>query len=287
MIAISVVIPVYNAQQYIRQCLDSILSQTFAIIEYEVVCVDDGSTDKTNQILTEYALKYPNVVVISQKHLGQGPARNAGVAKAKGQYIKFVDADDMLHSNALKVLYDLALVHHADIVVCRAFCMDEKSEQFSLLSMLNHLSGYYAIEDIKNLDFFNHACSPVLWDKLISADIAKKCPSPSLRRGQDFVALLSYLSICRSIYFTEERLYYYRHHQHSVMAELESRYTIITDSMTEKAALIILKEHFANTKAYAHYCDRIKREWEERILKNQDLLTEEDVIEIKEIIRLF
>ena len=285
MILISVIIPIYNAQRYIKQCLDSVLNQTFKTAEYEIICIDDGSTDKTNQILIDYTSKYPNITLLHQNHQGQGSARNAGVAKAIGQYIKFVDADDLLHPNALKIFYDLALANHADIVVCKAFCINDKGKQLSLLSMWNNLKGSYSLEDIKNIDFFNNACSPVLWDKLISADITKKCLSPSLQRGQDFVTLLSYLSICRSIYFSEERLYYYRHHQHSVMAEPESINTIMADLMTEKAALIVLKENFADTKAYTFYCNRIKKEWNERILKNKDLLNIEDLIEINDTIK--
>lgn len=284
MVLISVVIPIYNAQRYIRQCLDSILNQTFETTEYEIICVDDGSIDDTNKILMEYVSKHSNVVLIKQNHQGQGPSRNAGVKVARGKYIKFVDADDFLHPNALRSLYDIASIHHTDIVVCRAFCIDDKGEQLSLLSMWNHLTGHYTIDEIKEVDFFNNACSPVLWDKLISADIAKEYLSPALRRGQDFVTLLSYLSVCRSIYFTEERLYYYRHHQHSVMAEPESRHTIMTDLLTEKTALVILKENFANTMAYTYYGNRIKREWDERILKNKNLLSDEDIIAIKEVI---
>ena len=105
---ISIIIPVYNAGKFIGKCLDSIVSQTFS--EFEVICIDDGSTDESSSILSEYASQYKNITVIRQKNIGQGPTRNLGVSLAVGKYIKFVDADDYLHPDALQILY-LSLIH--------------------------------------------------------------------------------------------------------------------------------------------------------------------------------
>ena len=94
MMQLSVVIPVYNAERYLRRCLDSVLAQTLRDIE--VICIDDGSTDSSSSILGKYQLKDSRVRVVSQKNIGQGAARNHGIDAATGVYICFVDADDAL-----------------------------------------------------------------------------------------------------------------------------------------------------------------------------------------------
>lgn len=279
---ISVIIPVYNAGKFIRKCLDSIVSQTFP--EFEVICIDDGSTDDSSPILSEYASQYKNITVIRQKNMGQGPTRNRGVGLAVGKYIKFVDADDYLHPNALQILYETAEKTKVDIVVCKAFCVNETGDSISALKMWNNLIGNYSKKDLSNIDFFNNACSPVLWDKLIKADIAKTCLSPALKRGQDFVTLIKYLALSNNVFFIDDKLYYYRHHVSSVMATPESRETIMSDFTTEQLAIKTMRDYFQNTNAYSFYCERIQREWANRININNELLQNDDTALIESFI---
>lgn len=282
MIKISVIIPVYNSRNFIRQCLDSVMCQTFS--EFEVICIDDGSSDGSYSILSEYSLQHRNITVVRQQNMGQGPARNKGVTLAMGKYIKFVDADDYLHPDALRILYETAERTKADIVVSKAFCVNETGDIVSALKMWNNLIGNYSKKDFSNIDFFNNACSPVLWDKLIKADIAKTCLSPALKRGQDFVTLIKYLALSNSVFFIDERLYYYRHHVSSVMATPESRVTIMSDFATEKMAIKVMQDYFQNTKAYSSYCKRIQREWADRIKFNKELLMSGDIALIENLI---
>ena len=279
---ISVIIPVYNAGKFIRKCLDSIVSQTFP--EFEVICIDDGSTDDSSPILSEYASQYKNITVIRQKNMGQGPTRNRGVGLAVGKYIKFVDADDYLHPNALQILYETAEKTKVDIEVCKAFCVNETGDSISALKMWNNLIGNYSKKDLSNIDFFNNACSPVLWDKLIKADIAKTCLSPALKRGQDFVTLIKYLALSNNVFFIDDKLYYYRHHVSSVMATPESRETIMSDFTTEQLAIKTMRDYFQNTNAYSFYCERIQREWANRININNELLQNDDTALIESFI---
>lgn len=239
--------------------------------------MDDGSTDESSSILSEYASRYKNITVIRQKNMGQGPTRNRGVGLAVGKYIKFVDADDYLHPDALQILYETAERTKADIIVCKAFCVNETGDIVSALKMWNNLIGNYSKKDLSNIDFFNNACSPVLWDKLIKADIAKTCLSPALKRGQDFVTLIKYLALSNNVFFINDRLYYYRHHVSSVMATPESRVTIMSDFATEKIAIKVMQDYFQNTEAYYFYCRRIMREWVDRIGINEKLLKNSDI----------
>lgn len=183
MCKISVIIPVYNSREFISKCMDSIMCQTFS--DFEVICVDDGSIDESYTILSGYSQRYKNIQVVRQQNMGQGVARNKGVALARGKYVKFVDADDFLHPDALRILYDTAERTKADIIVGKAFCVNETGDMESPLKMWNSLVGNYSKNEFSSLDFFNNACSPVLWDKLIKTEITKTYLSPSLKRGQD------------------------------------------------------------------------------------------------------
>ena len=104
-IKISIIIPVYNMEKYIDACLQSVISQTLK--EIEIICVDDGSTDRTLELLKGYEDENNNIKVIHQNRLGAGPARNSGIKLAKGKYIAFMDSDDYYPSNdVLEYLYD-------------------------------------------------------------------------------------------------------------------------------------------------------------------------------------
>lgn len=113
-INISVIIPVYNTEKYISECLDSVISQNK--IDVEIICIDDGSIDGSLDVLKEYECKYDNLTVISQKHLGQSIARNKGIELAKGEYISFLDSDDMYKNNALHKLYTCASANELDLL---------------------------------------------------------------------------------------------------------------------------------------------------------------------------
>ena len=111
---ISVIVPVYNVEKYLPMCLNSILAQTFK--DFEVVCVDDGSTDNGLAILQEYAQKDKRIKVIHQENQGLVGARNSGVRVARGEYLYFVDSDDRIHPQLLEICLDLSQKEKADWV---------------------------------------------------------------------------------------------------------------------------------------------------------------------------
>ncbi len=115
---VSVIVPVYNAQSYLRQCLDSITGQTLR--EIEIFCVDDGSTDGSAQILEEYKGRDSRLHVIRQENAGAGAARNRGLAEASGEYLSFLDADDFFEPDMLERAYERAVSGNAQIVVFRS-----------------------------------------------------------------------------------------------------------------------------------------------------------------------
>lgn len=114
---VSVIIPVYNVENYLRKCLDSLVNQTLKDIE--IIVVNDGTTDNSQEIIDEYVKKYPKKVVsVIQENGGQGTARNTGLLYAKGEYIGYVDSDDYVEENMYEELYKKAKVDDSDIVIC-------------------------------------------------------------------------------------------------------------------------------------------------------------------------
>lgn len=130
MAKISVVIPVYNAEQYLNECLDSVLAQTFTDIE--VICIDDGSTDKSPAILREYAKEDKRIKIITQKNSGVVVARNKAIAKASAEYIYPLDCDDIIAPNTLEKLYQAMIAGLGDIITCRVMYFGRKNEEFYL-----------------------------------------------------------------------------------------------------------------------------------------------------------
>lgn len=114
--AISVVVPVYKAELYLRKCVDSILSQTFS--NYELILVDDGSPDSSGAICDEYANLCDKVVVVHKINGGVSSARQCGLDRAKGQYVIHVDPDDWVDSDMLEELYKAAVSNNADMLIC-------------------------------------------------------------------------------------------------------------------------------------------------------------------------
>ena len=111
---VSVVVPIYNAEKYLRQCLDSIISQTLR--EIEIICVNDGSTDNSLAIIEEYAAKDDRIKVISKPNAGYGHSMNMGLDAATGEYFGIVDSDDYILPNMYQTLYNLAIENDLDIV---------------------------------------------------------------------------------------------------------------------------------------------------------------------------
>jgi len=116
-VMISVVVPVYNVAKYLRRCIDSVLAQTCG--DWEMVCVNDGSTDASRDILREYASRDSRIRIIDKQNAGVSAARNDGVAAARGEYVLFLDSDDFIHPQTLEITRHIAQETNADIVSFR------------------------------------------------------------------------------------------------------------------------------------------------------------------------
>ena len=119
MVKISVVIPVYNTQNYLNECIDSVLNQSFK--DFEIICINDGSTDNSLSILSDYEVSDERIKVISQQNRGLGASRNEGLKLAQGEYVLFLDSDDYLTPDALEKLYNQAYANDLDLILLIEF----------------------------------------------------------------------------------------------------------------------------------------------------------------------
>ena len=141
---VSVIVPVYNTEKYLPECIDSLLNQT--LDKVEVILINDGSSDNSGRIIDEYAERYPDVVALHQKNQKQGAARNYGLSVAKGEYIAYIDSDDYLVLDALEKLYALASRKRLDAVSYDAQPFYEEGVDSNGLEVLYDRSGL-------NIDF--------------------------------------------------------------------------------------------------------------------------------------
>lgn len=141
-ITVSVIIPVYNTEKYLEECLKSVINQTLK--EIEIICIDDGSTDNSPDILKEYSEKDGRIRIYSQTNKGQGAARNRGIDLAKGEYVYFIDSDDFMEINALEKAYDCCKQYDLDFVMFQIInYIDESKEYYedytyNIASLLEH-----------------------------------------------------------------------------------------------------------------------------------------------------
>ena len=135
MCKISVILPVYNVEKYLRECLDSIINQTLA--DLEIICINDGSTDSSLDILREYEARDKRITVIDKKNEGLSATRNLGINLAKGEYISFIDSDDYIDLNFYEKLYSAAKKYGADIACTNLYRISNK-KNFYMLKYYRH-----------------------------------------------------------------------------------------------------------------------------------------------------
>ena len=211
MSVISVIVPVFNAEKYLARCVNSILKQTFS--DFELILIDDGSRDKSSEICDDYAEKDGRVRVIHQSNRGQAATRNYGVSRAKGEWIVFVDSDDIIHPQMLEFLYCAVKEHKTKISCCRA-CEDKtlpltffryyKYESFLYKTDEKNLVKWYLGED--NVDRFLYW---VVWGKLIHRSILESFPLEEGRIYEDNAAVFHWLYEAKRIALCNSTMYFY------------------------------------------------------------------------------
>jgi glycosyltransferase involved in cell wall biosynthesis len=218
---ISVIIPVYNTEKYLPQCLDSVINQ--GLKDIEIICVDDGSKDNSGKILDEYALKDKRCKVVHKQNEGAGAARNTGLEYATGEFVLFFDSDDYILDGALEKMYTHAQAKDADITICRSLkCLEEEKQLSPILYSVDtrKLKGKtdFSPKDIS--DEIYQFCVGWPWDKLYKLSFIKenKLAFQNLRHSNDTFFVLFSLSLAEKISILEEALVVHRTHSSSLAA---------------------------------------------------------------------
>lgn len=201
---ISIIVAIFNAEKYIHRCLDSIINQTFK--DFEVLLIDDGSTDNSGKICDEYALKDNRFRIIHKENGGVSSARQCGVDSARGKYSIHVDSDDWVEADYLKALYYKIVKDNADICFCQYILEYENCERFP---------PFYEFDSkqFKNpIDSLLPIYGTGMWNKLIKHDLYHKCNikfPASLTIGEDSYVLVKLLLSKPKITITNKYLYHY------------------------------------------------------------------------------
>jgi len=214
---ISIIVPIYNNEMYLGECLDSILAQTFS--NWEAILVDDGSTDNTGKIINEYAEKDSRFIAIHKQNEGTLLARKTGLENSKGEFIANIDHDDKYHPQFLEKMHTKITETNSDFVWCKVQVTDinvsKKSETYGFYKFLSSLSDCEwtanAAENIAMI-LVQNGMNLATWNKLVKREIyAKVCfPQIHLVIGEDPVQVLQVAYHSKSAAFVPEAIYFFR-----------------------------------------------------------------------------
>lgn len=210
---ISIIVPVYNVEKYLRKCLESITNQTYKNIE--IICIDDGSPDNSIDILNEFAEKDKRIKIIKQENQGLSGARNTGIRNSTGKYIMFVDSDDWLKNDFCQFAYENFLKYEADILVLP---MCSISEEGKILKEFNK-NRVHVLNDSEAMEnMFSRSgiswCAP---SKLYKKELFKEIKFPLGKLMEDKATLYKIYAKCKKIVFIENSKYMYLVRKGSIM----------------------------------------------------------------------
>ena len=205
---ISVIVPVYNVEKYIKKCLDSLVNQTLDGVE--IIVVNDCCPDNSQKIIDEYTKKYKNVKSYIKENGGLSDARNYGIKKATGKYISFVDSDDYIRNDMLEIMYNYAIKEDLDVVVCDSINVYDNGSEILIKSNNN-----YSDNDVRNYII----SPPMACTRLFKKTIFDKIQFKKNIYYEDLEMTPKVVNITDKIGFVSEGLYYYVQRDGSIMKQ--------------------------------------------------------------------
>jgi len=213
MCKVSVIIPVYNAEMYLRDCLDSLIIQTLK--EIEIICINDGSTDSSAYILEEYKHKDTRIIIQEQKNSYAGVARNRGLKLAKGEYVIFLDADDFFDIHMLEDLYQKAAAHSADVSMCGAEYYNEQTKEYINAQWILNIKMLHGMEVFSSDDaaeYIYNFVKAAPWNKMFRREfvLRERLMFQDTKRANDIYFVFLALSLAGVITVIDKALVHYR-----------------------------------------------------------------------------
>lgn len=233
--------PVYKVEKYLKSAIDSVLAQTLA--DFELILVDDGSTDNCGSICDEYANRDTRIHVLHQKNKGVSAARNVALEIATGEYISFVDADDWIEPVMLECMYKTAKINNADMVICNY--REEESNavlNFQSQEPIKNADNYFGIEAIKKVLLLPSFCCTRI---IKQSCIGNTKFQDGVIHAEDLLFLVQILRSIKKVAYLDSQLYIYRIRPDSAVRR--PFYDEFLDSIiiSEYCAFTLLKEHIA------------------------------------------
>ncbi|MBQ9880336.1 MAG: glycosyltransferase family 2 protein [Clostridia bacterium] len=217
MAEVSIIVPVYNVEEYLRRCIESIIGQTFR--DFDLILVDDGSTDASGLICDEYTEKYPFVKTIHLVNSGQAKARNVGIENSRSEWIMFVDSDDVIHPKTLEYLYSAANERGSRICAC---FRDETDLIPDTFADVEYSSQSFTADEAFLLKLYNSdsGFKSIFWivyAKIIKREIVESCLFAEGRIYEDNALTCKWLIAAGTVSVVPEYMYYYRNNPNGTM----------------------------------------------------------------------
>lgn len=226
---ISVIIPIYNVKPYLKQCIDSVVAQTY--YDIQIILVDDGSTDGSGRICDEYSKRDSRIIVIHKENGGLSDARNVGTKAADGSFIFYLDSDDFIEKNTIELMMTELQTHNSDIVVANYFYTYPKFETVAetVFNKTTLLNTHEAMEALVKGDLQTFA-----WGKLISSRIAKSCFFPKGKLFEDHFWTHYVFSMARRITVINNPLVHYVQRNSSISNSFDVERLDVIDGWLER-----------------------------------------------------
>lgn len=210
---ISCIVPIYNSERYLRRCIDSILAQDYP--HYEIILVDDGSTDSSSRICDQYAAQYKSIIVYHKRNEGASLARKYGLDRATGDFVSFIDSDDWILPQYLSTLYQMISQYDVKISACGVHRV--KPEESTKLSKECYESQLLTFDELMPR-FFKYEFWG-FWGKLYYKDVFGRITFPEETLSEDYYVMTQVFSQEQKMAFTNAQLYYYEYHLCSLSHE--------------------------------------------------------------------
>ena len=237
---ISIIVPVYNVEEYLKQCLDSILEQTFS--DYEVILVNDGSTDNSGLICQEYAEKDSRIRYFEKENGGLSDARNYGIEQAQGEYLTFVDSDDFLDKMHLNVLYTALVSNNVDISIVNYANYQTSTATFYLHTFGEYYEKNYSSEELlDNLAILerNDLSFSTIWGKLYKRSVFSFLRFPKGVIGEDVALIYKIYTQVDKIVYAHKDTYIYRENDSGITkSKIYPLVTAQLNHIAERLALL-------------------------------------------------
>lgn len=252
---ISVIIPVYNVEQYLKRCVDSVLHQEN--VSFEIILVDDGSTDSSGKICDEYVAKYPEVRCIHTPNAGPSTAKNVGYDIATGNYVAFIDSDDEIKPDMFSQMLQSGYQHNADIVCCNYIQIDEEGH----ISHTKHTGQEYvltqdeALKAILIKDKIYSQCWTKIYKRTTMQDNDVR-NTEGLKTEEDFIYNIQAFACSKKVCVVDKPLYIYTHRAKSLSKDYyRDHISQYIDNRILRLELVdsIIHERFPHLQEYSTY----------------------------------